>query len=116
MTQEPGTMQPVELNRANLARLHPPVHRPGFDPAQVTTGIVHVGLGGFHRAHMARYTHNLMEMRADASGWGILGAGLMPADRRIQDSLGPQDNLYTLVERNATQETVSVIGSLADVV
>ena len=54
-------VQPVELNRTNLARLRPPVRLPGFDPARVTAGIVHLGLGGFHRAHMARYTHNLME-------------------------------------------------------
>ncbi len=109
-------MQPVQLNRNNLARLQPPVRVPRFDPARVTAGIVHLGLGGFHRAHMARYTHNLMEMRADALGWGIVGAGLMPADRRMQESLGPQDNLYTLIERSATDETVTVIGSLADVV
>jgi mannitol 2-dehydrogenase len=109
-------MPPVPLRRINLHRLRPPVSVPGFDPAQVRAGIVHLGLGGFHRAHMARYTHNLMQRRADALGWGIIGAGLMPADRRMQDSLAPQDNLYTLVERGATDETVTVIGSLADVV
>jgi mannitol 2-dehydrogenase len=109
-------VQPVPLNRANLARLRPPVQVPRFDPAQVTAGIVHLGLGGFHRAHMARYTHNLMERQADALGWGIVGAGLMPADRRMRDSLDPQDNLYTLVERGSGQEAVTVIGSLAGVV
>ena len=109
-------MQHVELSRINLARLQPPVRLPGFDPALVTAGIVHLGLGGFHRAHMARYTHDLMGRRADMLGWGIIGAGLMPDDRRMRDSLEPQDNLYTLVERSATQETVAVIGSLADVV
>jgi mannitol-1-phosphate/altronate dehydrogenase len=109
-------VQPVELSRIALALLRPPVQLPGFDPAFVTGGIVHLGLGGFHRAHMARYTHNLMAKRADMLGWGIIGAGLMPADRRMRDSLKPQDNLYTLVERSATQETVAVIGSLADVV
>jgi mannitol 2-dehydrogenase len=109
-------MQPVELNRANLARFLPPVQVPRFDPAHVTAGIVHLGLGGFHRAHMARYTHDLMERSADSIGWGIIGAGLMPADRRMQESLTPQDNLYTLVERDATDETVTVIGSLAGVI
>ena len=104
-------MERVSLNRANLARLVPPVQVPRFDPARVSGGIVHLGLGGFHRAHMARYTHNLMERRADALGWGIIGAGLMPADRRMQESLGPQDNLYTLVERGSGDETVTVIGS-----
>jgi mannitol-1-phosphate/altronate dehydrogenase len=109
-------MKTVPLNRANLARLQPPVRVPHFDPARVTAGIVHLGLGGFHRAHMARYTHNLMQQSADALSWGIIGAGLMPADRRMQESLGPQDNLYTLVERDSAGETVSIIGSLADVV
>jgi fructuronate reductase/mannitol 2-dehydrogenase len=109
-------VQPVELNRINLARLRPPVRLPGFDPTLVAAGIVHLGLGGFHRAHMARYTHDLMGIRPDMLGWGIIGAGLMPPDRRMRDSLEPQDNLYTLVERSAADETVSVIGSLADVI
>ncbi|HEY2132747.1 MAG TPA: mannitol dehydrogenase family protein [Acetobacteraceae bacterium] len=109
-------MPPIKLNRANLARLLPPVRVPGFDPARVVGGIVHLGLGGFHRAHMARYTHELMERRSDCLGWGIVGAGLMPADRRMHDALAPQDGLYTLVERDAAGETVSVIGSLAGVV
>jgi fructuronate reductase/mannitol 2-dehydrogenase len=109
-------MAAIPLNRANLARLQPRVRVPHFDPARVTAGIVHLGLGGFHRAHMARYTHNLMETHPDSLSWGIIGAGLMPADRRMRESLGPQDHLYTLVERDAANETVSVIGSLADVV
>ena len=109
-------MQQVALNRTNLAHLQSPVQVPVFDPAQVTAGIVHLGLGGFHRAHMARYTHNLMEQQPDALNWGIIGAGLMPADRRMHESLAPQDNLYTLVERSAAEETVTIIGSLADVI
>lgn len=109
-------MPPIPLNRANLAQLQPPVRVPGFDVARVTPGIVHLGLGNFHRAHMARYVHNLMEQRPDTLQWGIVGAGLMPGDRRMQESLAPQDNLYTLVERSFTEETVTVIGSLAAVV
>jgi mannitol 2-dehydrogenase len=109
-------VRPIELNRTNLRRLQPPVRLPGFDPAQVTAGIVHLGLGGFHRSHMARYTHNLMDQRADALAWGIIGAGLMPADRRMHDSLAPQDNLYTLVERSAGEEAVTIIASLARVI
>ena len=93
-------MNTIPLNRANLQYIMPPVRTPKYDVAGVKPGIVHLGLGGFHRAHMARYTHDLMEQRPDALGWGIIGAGLLPADRRMQDSLGPQDNLYTLVERS----------------
>ncbi len=109
-------MQPIPLNRTNLTQLRAPVAVPGFDPARVAPGIVHLGLGNFHRAHMARYVHNLMERRPDALQWGIIGAGLMPGDRRMQESLAPQDNLYTLVERSFTEETVTVVGSLAAVV
>ncbi len=109
-------MTPVPLNRAALATLPASVGRPGFDVAAVRPGIVHLGMGGFHRAHMARYTHDLMGARPDALGWGIVGAGLLPGDRRLADSLLPQDHLYTLVERSGTEEAVTVIGSLADVV
>ena len=106
-------MEKLALSRATLSRLAPGIHVPAFDPAAVTPGIVHLGLGGFHRAHMARFTHSLMERRPDMLGWGIVGAGLLPADRRMHDALAPQDGLYTLVERSGTAETASVIGSIA---
>jgi len=109
-------VSPTPLSRATLSTLAPSVQRPGFDLAAVRAGIVHLGLGGFHRAHMARYTHELMQRRPDNLGWGIIGAGLMPGDRRMAESLAPQDNLYTLVERSGAAETVTVIGSLAGVI
>jgi len=65
---------------------------------------------------MARYTHALMNRSAAALGWGIVGAGLLPADRRIRDALASQDHLYTLVERDGSAETIEIIGSLADIV
>ena len=106
-------MSTIDLNRANLPRLRPPVRVPAYDVAEVTPGIVHLGLGGFHRAHMARYTHALMERRPDTLAFGIVGAGLRPADAAMIDSLSPQDRLYTLVERSGTEEVVTVIGALA---
>ncbi|MBV9775840.1 MAG: mannitol dehydrogenase family protein, partial [Acetobacteraceae bacterium] len=109
-------MTPVALNRSNLGQVRPPVRVPAYDPATLTPGIVHLGLGNFHRAHMARYTHALMERRSDLRDWGIIGAGLLPADERMRDSLAPQDWLYTLVERSATEERVSVIGSIVRVI
>ncbi len=107
---------PVPLGRATLASLPPGVRGPAFDPAAVTPGIVHLGLGGFHRAHMARYTHALMELDPGALRFGIVGAGLLPSDRRMADSLQPQDGLYALVERASDAETVTVIASLCAVV
>jgi len=109
-------MDAVELNRANLSRLRAPVHVPAYDVARVTPGIVHLGLGGFHRAHMARYTHDLLDRDPNSRGWAIIGAGLLPGDRRMHDSLTPQDGLYTLIERSGANATVTVIGSLAKVV
>lgn len=106
-------MDAIALNRANLPRLRPPVRVPAYDVTRVAPGIVHLGLGGFHRAHMARYTHALMERRPDALDFGIVGAGLRAADKAMFDSLGPQDGLYTLVERSGDEEAVTVIGSLA---
>ena len=107
-------MPAIPLNTAALSRLQPRVHVPARRPR--TAGIMHLGLGGFHRAHMARYTHDVMQTRADMLEWGIVGAGLLPADRLMRDSLVPQDCLYTLTERAGDVETVTVIGSLVGVV
>jgi mannitol 2-dehydrogenase len=81
----------------------------------VQPGIVHLGFGGFHRAHMARYTHDLMEIQPQAREWGIIGVGLLPADQRVRDALKPQDGLYTLVERQGEAEAACVIGVVSDV-
>ena len=109
-------MEKIPLSRANLGRLGPGIQVPAYDPAQVVPGIVHLGLGGFHRAHMARFTHDLMTQDATALGWGIVGAGLLKADRRMHDALVPQDGLYTLVERSGATETVTVIGAIPTVI
>lgn len=106
-------MKTIALDRRALAGLPPSVEAPRFDPAKVRAGIAHFGLGGFHRAHMARYTHELMEQDPGALDWGILGCLLIPGDRRMGESLGPQDGLYTLVEREGTEERVRIIGALA---
>ena len=108
--------EPTALCRANLDRLPPAVRRPAYDPAQVRAGVVHLGFGGFHRAHMARYTHDVMEQVPDAREWGIVGVGLLPADARVRDALAPQDGLYTLVERQDDDEAATVIGSVQGVV
>ena len=106
-------MRAISLSEAALPQIAPPVHVPLRRPS--AAGIVHLGLGGFHRAHMARATHDVMKVRPDMIGWGIVGAGLMPGDRLMRDSLVPQDCLYTLTERSGNDETVTVIGSLVDV-
>ncbi len=103
-------MAPVALNAANLGQTG--LTAPRYDRAQIRPGIVHLGLGGFHRAHMARYTHDLLE--ADASGvdWGIVGVGLRPADQKLIDALRAQDHLFTLTERAGADEQLTIIGSI----
>jgi mannitol-1-phosphate/altronate dehydrogenase len=105
----------LPLSLASLRNLPPKVSGPAYDPALVVPGIVHLGLGGFHRAHMARYTHALMNSEQAASEWGIVGVGLLPADQRMADALQPQEGLYTLVERQDQDESVTVIGSVSRV-
>jgi mannitol-1-phosphate/altronate dehydrogenase len=107
-------MNPVRLSRATLRDLPRHVLLPAYDPGSVAAGIVHLGVGGFHRAHMARFTHDLLDMEPAAREWGIVGAGLLPADGRMIDVLSAQDGLYTLVERDGASEAVTVIGALTE--
>ena len=85
---------------------------PSYDLRKVTPGIVHIGLGGFHRSHFARYTHDLMEADPAALGWGIIGAGLRSSDAALLDALNRQDGLYTLIEREGLREDRVLIGSI----
>ncbi len=109
-------MRATILSERTLGQIAEPVRMPGFDRTLMTPGIVHLGLGGFHRAHMARYMQSLFERRPDMAEWGIVGAGLLPADARMEAALSPQDGLYTLVERLGDRETVTVIGSIGRVI
>ena len=90
------------------------VPRPAYDRARVETGVVHFGVGGFHRAHQAMYHDRLMN-EGKALEWGICGVGVMPADRRMQEALDAQDGLYTLVVKHAdgTYEP-RVIGAITE--
>ncbi|TFH86462.1 mannitol dehydrogenase family protein [Billgrantia azerbaijanica] len=102
------------LSNATLGRLDPQVAVPAYDRRQVTPGIVHFGVGGFHRAHQAMYLDALMN-RGQALDWGIVGVGVMPGDRRMQEVLAAQDHLYTLVVKHPDGHYAPrVIGSLVD--
>ena len=81
-----------------------------YDRGVITPGIVHLGIGAFHRAHMAAYVDALL---AENPGWGIIGGSLRRPDTR--DALAPQDFLYTLAIRDASGTSCRVIGSILDV-
>lgn len=101
----------MRLSAAHLGALPESVARPGYDREGRGIGIVHFGIGAFHRAHMAAYTDDAMA--ADQGDWRILGVSLRsPA---VRDQLRPQDGLYTLVERSAAGSKARIIGAVADV-
>ena len=108
------TSTSVQLGRAQLEQLSTLVSGPGYDVDAVTTGIVHVGVGGFHRSHEAMYVNNYMAQTGDLS-WGICGVGLRENDRLMKSALEGQDYLYTLVEKHANGSlNASVIGALKE--
>jgi mannitol 2-dehydrogenase len=84
------------LNTTTLSSLDPAVAVPTYDRTAARTGIVHFGVGGFHRAHQAMYLDRLMN-EGKALEWGICGVGVLPGDKRMKDALDAQDGLYTLV-------------------
>ncbi|MEU8818695.1 mannitol dehydrogenase family protein [Actinoplanes sp. NPDC048796] len=104
----------LPLTEANLTSLPSGVAVPNYDRARLRVGIVHFGVGGFHRAHQAMYLDRLMSAQA-ALDWAICGVGVMPADRRMQQVLDAQDRLYTLVVK-APDGTLDarVIGSIKE--
>jgi fructuronate reductase len=101
-------VQVRRLSRATLADAPSGVARPAYDAARVTAGIVHLGIGAFHRAHMAAMTDAVLG--AQAAAWGIIGASLRSPDTR--DALAPQDGLYTLAVRSGAGESLRVIGAV----
>ncbi|MDX6749821.1 mannitol dehydrogenase family protein [Geminicoccaceae bacterium 1502E] len=98
------------LSESVLGRLPACVERPAYDRGAVRTGIVHLGIGAFHRAHQAVYTDAVLA--AGDRRWGICGVSLRsPATR---DALGPQDGLYTLAVRSGEGERLRVVGAVRE--
>ena len=97
-----------------LAEIQERVPVPTYDRSPVTTGIVHLGVGGFHRAHEAMYVDRLLES-GQGSDWGITGVGLLPQDRSMLEVMRAQDCLYTLVVKDSDGSLdPKVIGSIVD--
>nr|WP_090275626.1 mannitol dehydrogenase family protein [Mycolicibacterium komanii]CRL68642.1 mannitol-1-phosphate/altronate dehydrogenase [Mycolicibacterium komanii] len=102
----------MKLDNSTLAQL--PSDKPTYDRSEISVGIVHFGVGGFHRAHQAMYVDRLLE-KGLAKEWGIAGVGVMPADRKMADVMATQDGLYTLLlEKPDGGREARVIGSIVD--
>ncbi|MCE7796395.1 mannitol dehydrogenase family protein [Sphingobium sufflavum] len=101
----------MRLSAASLDGLPAAVVRPGYDRERATIGVVHIGIGAFHRAHQAAVFDAAL-----ASGdnrWGITGVSLRSAT--VRDQMEPQDGLYTLVERDGDAQALRIIGAVKDV-
>lgn len=104
----------TQLNAGSLPGLAEKLPVPTYDRSQVSGGIVHFGVGGFHRAHEAMYVDALMN-QGQAMEWGIAGVGLLPQDQRMHAVMREQDCLYTLMVKNPDGSIQpQVIGSIID--
>ena len=104
----------LALRAGSLGRLAERVAVPAYDRRAVAPGILHVGVGGFHRAHQAMYIDALLNAGL-AGDWAICGVGVLPADRAMRDALARQDHLYTLVEKHPSgRYDARVIGSIVE--
>jgi mannitol 2-dehydrogenase len=100
----------VSLGQAQLAEIASRgVPVPAYDRSRLAPHLVHIGVGGFHRAHLAVYAQELAAVGGD---WGIVGLGLLEQDRRMAEALRAQDCLYTLIEKGAGPPSPAVVGSI----
>jgi mannitol 2-dehydrogenase len=105
-----GRSAPIRLGQARLAEIaRGGIPVPTYERTRLRPAIVHVGVGGFHRAHLAVYVHDLASRGGD---WGIVGLGLLAGDADMAAVLGSQDCLYTLIEKDGGEPSVQVIGSI----
>jgi len=102
------------LNLSTLNALPSAVQRPPFDPTQLEPGIVHLGIGAFHRAHMAYHTQRAMGSTPGDTVWGIQGVSFRSPTAR--DRLRPQDFLYALAARDNEGQDIEIIGTVRDIV
>lgn len=101
----------MKICDANLGKLPSDIRRPTYERSELTPGIVHIGLGNFHRAHQSWYLHRLME-QGEAHNWAIIGAGVRPNDDAQRMLLAEQDYLTTLIELDPAGRSAEIVGSM----
>ncbi len=105
----------MKISNKTLGAMPAEVSVPSYDRSSLTPGIVHIGLGNFHRGHQAWYLHRLMQQGL-AHDWAIIGAGVRPGDAVMRERLLAQDCLTTLVELDPDSSSVEIVGSMIDFV
>ncbi|MDQ6435837.1 mannitol dehydrogenase family protein [Mesorhizobium sp. LHD-90] len=103
----------VRLSLATLKDLPEKVARPSYDRAALSAGILHFGVGNFHRSHQAVYLDALFDQGLDHD-WAIVGAGVFDGEKRGRDVLKAQDWLTTVVEQDAGHRQARVTGAMVD--
>ncbi len=103
----------VKLSLATLPEAAAKVAVPRYDRAALTPGIVHFGVGNFHRAHQAVYLHELFDQGRDLD-FAIVGAGVLPSDAAMKERLAAQDYLCTVVEQDRDRNSATVTGAMVD--
>lgn len=102
------------LNQNNLLALDENLKVPTYNREKLSSGIVHIGVGGFHRAHQAVVVQKLLEQGGNKD-WGICGIGLREGDRHIAEVFKNQDCLYTLITRHPDGKVeTEVMGQMID--
>jgi Mannitol-1-phosphate/altronate dehydrogenases len=105
----------MKLSNNTLKDLPETIKRPDYDRSKLTPGIVHIGLGNFHRAHQSWYLHRLMQ-KGLAHDWAIVGAGVRPYDEEMRQKMAAQDYLTTLIELDPAGSSAEVVGAMIDYV
>jgi len=106
-------MDELKLSLANLPALAERVAVPRYARSALRPGIVHIGVGNFHRAHLACYLDDLFNLGTDLD-WAIVGAGVMPGDAVMRETLKAQDYLTTIVEQDSSRSSARIIGPMLD--
>jgi len=104
---------PIQLSRDAFKELSETAAVPSYDPSDLKAGIVHFGVGNFHRAHQAVYLDDLFNLGIDHD-WGLVGAGVRQADEGMRQKLMAQDWLTTVVEQEADVSTARVTAPMID--
>jgi mannitol 2-dehydrogenase len=103
----------TKVSLASLGKFGPKVPVPRYKREDLKAGIVHFGVGNFHRAHLAVYLDDLFNQGLDRD-WAIVGAGVMASDEAMRAKLSAQDYLTTIVEQDNDKSSARIIGPMVD--
>jgi len=104
--------KPLPLNENNLESIQSAVLKPNYIRSNLSAGILHIGVGNFHRAHLSWYLHRLMQKDL-AKDWAIIGSGITQYDVKMREGLQAQDFLTTLIELDPEgNQSCEVVGPM----